>query len=230
MKIQKLLLALLGLSLVSSLFADSTSNNMSVNQYKQSFFYGGLIGGYADVDWSSVVSQPGWNNATVTVANPYSASGTGLAYGVDLGYQFSPHFDVEGQYIRMPTSQLDFFPDLTIFGHELPFNLYGITSPSIDSNMDFWSVIFKVMVPLGHTGFSLFVDAGPAYQWQTNQIANIGTFAPTFGGGLDYRISQHFFAEGSFQYAPGTGESIPNPMTAFIPEIYVETFKLNYIF
>jgi hypothetical protein len=86
------------------------------------------------------------------------------------------------------------------------------------------------MAPLGHSGFSLFVDAGPAYQWQTNQIANIGTFAPAFGGGIDYRVNQHWFGELGFQYAPGTGESISDPMVAYIPEIYVETFKVNYIF
>ena len=220
MKKRNFVLALLGVSIVSNIFA---ANALSDGEYKQSFFYGGLIGGYADVDWSSVVVQPGWQNWnwTTDLASPYSATGTGFAYGVDLGYQISSYFDVEGQYMRMPTSQLNFIPYL---------NLYGITSPSINSNMDFWSVIFKVMAPLGHSGFSIFVDAGPAYQWQTNVIANVGTFAPTFGGGLDYRINQHWFAEGSFQYAPGTGESIPNPMIAFIPELYIETFKINYIF
>jgi hypothetical protein len=197
---------------------------------KTSFFYGGLIGGYADVDWSNVVTQPGYHNIAVDLSNPYSADGTGFDYGVDLGYQISSHFAVEGQYIRMPTSQLDF----DFYGHFGPLepyvNPYNLTSPTVDSNMDFWSVIFKVMAPIGESGFSLFIDAGPAYQYQTNLIANIGTWAPTFGGGLDYRINQHWFGELGFQYAPGTGKSISNPMIAYIPEIYTETFKLNYIF
>ncbi|MCX7123796.1 MAG: outer membrane beta-barrel protein [Gammaproteobacteria bacterium] len=220
----------LGVFTASSTFAEDVTGATS---YKNSFFYGGLIGGYADVDWSSVVVSQNMNllnDITTATASPIAATGTGFAYGVDLGYQFSSYFAVEGQYIRMPTSQLTFAywgnwgaltPDLN------PYNLSG---PNVDSNMNFWSIIFKVMTPLGHSGFSLFIDAGPAYQWQTNVIANIGTFAPTFGGGLDYRINQHWFAEGSFQYAPGTGESIPNPMIAFIPELYIETFKINYIF
>ena len=230
MKQYVLFLALSSMFALSTAFADDVSANNA--EYKQSFFYGGLMGGYADADWSSVVTDPSTNsgnNLAVDLSSPYAATGTGFAYGVDLGYQFSTYFDVEGQYIRMPTSQLSFLTG-NWFNEDIPLNLYGITSPTINSNMDFWSIIFKVMTPLGHTGFSLFIDAGPAYQYQTNQIADIGTFAPTFGGGTDYRINQHWFAEFSFEYAPGTGKSILLPLTAFVPEIYVETFRVNYIF
>ncbi len=214
-----------------SLGCTFAADNSVAGPLSTSFFYGGLIGGYADVDWDSVVTKDSYlDDLSVDPSNPYSVDGTGFAYGVDLGYQISSYFAVEGQYIRMPTSQLNF----VYYGHfgklQPVLNPYNLTSPSVDSNMDFWSLIFKVMAPLGQSGFSLFVDAGPAYQYQTNSIANIGTWAPTFGGGMDYRINQHWFGELSFQYAPGTGKSISNPMIAYIPEIYAETFKLNYIF
>lgn len=223
---------------LSSLFGACQAHAATVaipfSAYKQQFFYTGLMTGYGDSDWSDVVVQPGWENLPVLLANPYNADGDGILYGADFGYQFSPHFAIEGEYIRMPTSELSFVPNssITIDGHVFPltFNAYGLTQGSIDSNMDVAAVLFKVMAPIQGTAFAIFVDAGPAYQYRSDVIAHIGTWAPTFGGGLTYRIAEHWQAEGSFQYAPGTGKSIDNPMIAYIPEIYAGTFKLDYIF
>jgi hypothetical protein len=112
-----------GLCVLGFLFSGRAFGDSS--DYKQSFFYGGIIGGYADVDWSSVVVQPGlWNEITVGTTNPASVDSTGFAYGADLGYQFSSYFAVEGQYMRMPTSQLNFNPILYLLS---PYNLTSST-------------------------------------------------------------------------------------------------------
>jgi hypothetical protein len=230
MKKWALLLVLSSLCVASAARAEAVS--IPSNAYKQQFFYAGLMTGYGDSDWNDVVVKPGWENLPVLVANPYSAEGDGILYGADFGYQFSPHFAIEGEYIRMPTSELAFVPDsINIDGDIIPLpNAYGLSQASIDSNMDVAAVLFKVMAPIQGTAFAIFVDAGPAYQYRSDVIAHIGTWAPTFGGGLTYRIAEHWQAEGSFQYAPGTGKSIDNPMIAYIPEIYAGTFKLDYIF
>lgn len=208
--IKKLLLATT-LAFVSSFaMADDASS------LKQQFFYAGLIGGYGYVDWSSVIDRDG----TAFLTNPEKITGNeGGLYGADFGYQFTPHFSVEAEYVHMPTSDLDF----------ALISNYGLLF-STASTMEFGAVTFKVIAPVLNTNFSLFADAGPAYQYQTNDIQNIGTWAPTFGGGFLYRINQHWQTEASFQYAPGTGKSVSNPMNYFVPEIYMGTLKIDYIF
>lgn len=199
----------------SMAFADTAS-------FKQQFFYVGLMSGVANVDWSSTVST----DVSSYGSNPLSADGVGALFGADVGYQFSPHFAVEGEVIRMPDTRLTFYYILPF----PPFNNDYLNQSVVTSHMTFAAVTFKVIAPLPNSKFSLFVDAGPAYQYRADAIKNIGTWAPTFGGGLLYRINEHWQAEGSFQYAPGTGKSIADPMYAYVPEIYAGTFKLDYIF
>lgn len=209
--IKKLSLVALFLLGSSCAFADSST------PLKQQFFYGGLLGGFGYVDWSSVIAA----DSSAWATNPTSVSANkGGLFGADVGYQLSAHFAVEAEYIRLPTSELTFFPI---------FNDYLIFSGT-ESTMDFGAVTLKVIAPVGSTPLSVFADAGPAYQYQTNDIKDIGTWAPTFGGGFLYRMDQHWQMEASFQYAPGTGKSIIDPMIAFIPEIYMGTVKIDYIF
>jgi hypothetical protein len=183
---------------------------------RESYFYGGLIGGYADIDWSSVIAQ---DQATLAT-NPTTADGTGALFGGDIGYQFGPHFALELEYIQMPNSYLQF--------SSLARATYGTTSTT--AQMDFAALMLKFMAPISNSNFSLFTDVGAAYQHLSDDTADTGTFAPTFGAGATYHINEHWFTTFSFQYATGYGESIALPMTEYIPEIYAYTFGLNYIF
>lgn len=184
------------------------------------FFYLGLMAGYANVDWSDVVSTDWSSRGT----NPLSADGTGVLFGFDGGYQFNPFFAVEGEAIRLPTTQMTYY---TVFNW--PANDYNV-GPVVDSDMAFASLVLKVIAPLPNSKFSLFVDAGPAYQYRSDQIAHVGTWAPTFGGGLLYRLANTWQVEGSFQYAPGTGKSVQDPMYSYVPEVYMGTLKIDYLF
>lgn len=190
--------------------ADTTSPS---NQ----FFYAGLMTGYANVDWSSVVST---DTATqfLSSGNPVSADGTGVLAGIDAGYQFNPYLSMEAEYIQLPDTQLIFL-----------FDGYN-QGTLVNSHLTMAALTFKVIAPLPQSQFSFFVDAGPAYQYQTNSIKSIGTWAPTFGGGLLYRINSHWQSEAAFQYAPGTGKSIEMPLLAYVPEVYAGTLKFDYIF
>lgn len=197
--------------------AESKSGSgLKKSQWPEQFFYGGLIGGYAKVDWNAVIGQ---DRATLPT-NPTNVNGNGSLFGFDIGYQVNKYFAVEAEYIRMPTSYLEF--------SEIARVTYGTTS--MESTMDFYALVLKIMVPLGDSDFSLFTDAGPAYQRRSDKIADIGTWAPTFGAGLNYRINAHWFANMAFQYATGYGESIALPINEYIPEIYAGTFSVNYIF
>lgn len=184
--------------------------------HREHYFYGGLIGGYADIDWSSVIAQ---DQATYA-SNPTEADGNGALFGGDIGYQFNKNFALELEYIQMPTSYLKFNP--------IAMLTYGVTSTN--AQMNFAAAIFKFMAPISNSNFSLFADAGAAYQHLSDDITDTGTFAPTFGAGANYHINEHWFSSLSFQYATGYGESIALPMTSYIPEVYIYTFGINYIF
>ena len=203
----KLLLALL-LGLPSAVFA--------LEPVSEHFFYVGLVGGYANVDWAPVIST---DRATLPT-NPTSAEGTGGLYGFDAGYQLNPYVQFEGEYIRLPSSSLTY----SAAAHRN----YGVLSST--TTMDFYAVIAKFIVPVAETGLSLFTDAGPAYQHRSDNVAEISTYEPTFGAGILYRASPNIQLEASFQYASGTGQSEKNPMDDYIPEVYAYTFKVNYLF
>lgn len=183
---------------------------------KDHFFYAGLIGGYANVDWSPVIST---DRATLPT-NPTNAEGEGGLYGFNVGYQFNPYIQFEAEYIRLPTSTLEF--------SLASRRNYGPLETT--STADFWAAIVKFIVPLGETPFSLFTDAGPAYQTRSDEVADISTYEPTFGAGILYRASPEIQIEASFQYASGTGESEMDPMNDYIPEVYAYTFKVDYLF
>ncbi len=192
-------------------FADT--NNTDI--YKEQFWYGGLISGYANVDWSSVVAT----DFSTIASNPASADGEGLIYGADVGYQINSHFAIEGEYIKLPTTAQTYF---------IP-NVYNAPA-NVNSQLSFGAVIVKLIAPCLWPNLSIFADAGPAYQYRADTVQNIGTWAPTFGGGFMYRFAEHWQGELSFQYAPGTGKSIYNPMIDYIPELYMGTLKVDYIF
>lgn len=227
--IKKLIQSLILLSVCSNglnAFADSAS-------YKQQFFYVGLMTGYANVDYGSTVAT----DSDSAMSSPTSANGYGALGGVDMGYQFNPHFAMEAEFARMPNAHLTYEQSL--------LQVYNAPA-NVTTNNYFAAIIFKVMAPIGHSNFSLFADAGPAFQYTKIQDGPLGggdfffihytplqdtsTFSPTFGGGVLYRIANHWQAEASFQYAPGTGKSVINPMDYYVPELYAGTFKINYIF
>jgi hypothetical protein len=183
---------------------------------REHFFYGGLIGGYADIDWSSTVAQ----DPSAYASDPIEANGNGALFGGDIGYQISPHFALELEYIQMPSSYLKFNPAAML--------TYGVLSTT--TQMNFAALMIKFMAPISDTNVSLFTDVGAAYQHISDDITDTGTFAPTFGAGFNYRINEHWMTSMSFQYATGYGESIALPMTEYIPEVYAYTFGINYIF
>jgi hypothetical protein len=212
-KIFKILL--LSIALISSCAADEQN-------FSNHFFYAGGMFGNANENWSDVVSTDPLTQKT----NPLSADGNGILFGLDAGYQFSPHFAIEGEMISLPSTKLVFYQKLDPY--KTPDNMYNVGV--VNASMVFAAVEFKVIAPLPNSKFSLFVDAGPGYVYMDYPITNIGIIVPTFGGGLLYRINDHWQAEGAFQYAPGTGKSVGDPMYFFVPETYAGTFKLDYIF
>lgn len=236
-KFSKLVLSSLGVMWAGSMV-------MATPSYSKHFFYVGAIGGYADVDWDSTVAQDNPDDIT-NLSTPSQAEGQGALFGADIGYQINPYAAVEFEYMRMPKSYIEFDYYDAVFTHAYHewFSTY--------SDMNFYALIFKFIAPIRDSNFSFFVDAGPAYQYRTynrknwtqteiipgvivppssDQFPDKGTWAPAFGGGFLYRMDQHWQGELSFQYAPGTGDSIAFPLTDYIPEVYAGTLKVNYLF
>lgn len=192
--------------------------------YSQHFFYVGAIGGYGSDDWSSMIAQ----DSDTSVTNPTSVNGEGALFGADAGYQFNRHLAIEAEYVRMPTATI-----------EMNYLYNNVFAPTTASELSFAAVAVKILAPIFNSHFTFFADAGPAYEYRkdsqqvvftSNGAVSVGTWAPTFGGGFMYRMDQNWQAEASFQYLPGTGKSVGDPMNFFVPEIYAGTFKLDYLF
>jgi hypothetical protein len=198
-------------------FSAASIADVQTGVLPQSFFYNGLIGGYGEADWSSMVAT----NTTdgTSLSNPISADGGGPLFGFNMGYQFNPHVAIEAEYVHMSTATIG-----------MTWNLYTITPTTLKSSLSYGAVMLKLIAPISSSGFSFFAEAGPGYQYRSDKIKNVGTFAPLFGGGFMYRISAHWRQEASFQYLPGTGKSVIDPMHYYVPEVYAGLFSLDYLF
>ncbi len=197
---------------------------------KQQFLYAGLIGGYGNDDWSSMVVS--YNNVADIAtynSNPAGVDGKGALFGLNAGYQFNAHVAVEAEYVKMPTANVS----MKYFGS-------ASLERNISSQLSYAAITLKLMAPIFNSNFTFFAEAGPAYEWRKDSASwdlldeypavSVGTWAPLFGGGFMYRMDQHWQSELAFQYLPGTGKSVGDPMNYYIPEIYAGQFKLDYIF
>ena len=208
------------------------------------FYFGGSLG-YGNTNWSEITTtEEGWPNYNETaLAAPISASSSVFASGGFMGYQFSPHFMLEADYTHFNTTVVGFQTTEPGFnGQPIDVgNNYGISS--LNTNTNSFSVLGKILVPLGFTKVDVYTDAGVAYVlrndvsvvWDPQQtdpqtpfkLMDIGHFGPSFGFGLHYDFATHFFTDAAFQYTTGYGKANLQPAEYYIPFIYTVMFNLG---
>ncbi len=178
------------------------------------FYIGGILG-YGNTNWSQMVSQDGASSN----ATPISAGGSGVAGGVFAGYELNPYFAVEGNYMYFPSANIQFTPGNTTYGTD-----------AFTSHTNEYTVMAKFMLPLPNSKFRVFSEIGPAYVQRHDDLADKGHIGGGFGVGVDYLMSQHWFAEAGFQYYTGYGVSELRPVYDYIPFLYTVNVRLAYRF
>lgn len=196
------------------------SHNIHRIHWQAHPFYAGVASGWGTTDWRQITATQ--NDYILSLSTPIRATDKGFVYGFVMGYEITPLFAFEINYMRFPTSRVQFDP----------FSLYAFEDhiTSIHSFTYTYNFIGKFMAQVQGTGLRGFANAGPAVIHRHDALAQSGHIAPTFGVGIDYVIEKRYMLELLFQYYAGYGKAVLKPAINYIPFLYTLHIKIMYRF
>ena len=106
-------------------------------------FYIGIEGGWGCTDWSQlrVRATNADEYATLSLSAPITAGDKGITYGVMVGYEISPHFALEANYMRFPNTPVYFEPEGSLYFFDNGLN-------SLRSSTYVYNAVGKFMVEI----------------------------------------------------------------------------------
>jgi Outer membrane protein beta-barrel domain len=183
-------------------------------------FYFGVQNGYGSTTWDGLVPARNNQSIAMSMSTPIDVSEGGLTGGFFLGYELSPYFAIEGNYVRYQDAIVNFGTD-SIFYFD---NGYTSLRTSTQST----SLIGKIMLVIPHTEVRAYSSAGLAVSHRWDSMRNYFRATPTFGLGLNYNITNHAMIELAFSYTAGYGESEIAPVNDYMPFLYSALIKIAY--
>ncbi len=200
-------------------FSGSEGKSFTINQP----FYIGFLGGYGSTTWEGLVPTKNNQNSALNLSTPIRVAEGGTVWGFLTGVEFMPAFAVELNYMNYPDAKILFDPmSLFSFEHDDLVTLVTKTETI--------SLMAKVMLPIANTSFKIYSSAGAAGIHRRDIIINDWRLTPTFGVGLNYRLTKHLMAEIGGNYTTGYGESQLSPTDSFYPFLYSVTGRLAFRF
>lgn len=212
----------LNLCLFLLIFFPSIIQAKTNNEFKHPIYIG-AIGGFGSTTWAGLVPSQTHQNSAMSMSTPISAQEGGHVWGVLAGYEFSPYFALEGNYMRYPRANI-FFDTLSLFS----FNYFGLTGFATETET--LSLMGKVMLIIPDTKMRVYSSAGASNVHRQDMIVDDWRLSPTFGFGLNYRFTNHFMGELGGNYTAGFGESQLNPTDTYFPFLYSISLRLAYCF
>ncbi len=182
-------------------------------------FYAGFMGGLGSTTWQGLVPSEENQNAAISVSTPISVKEGGWVWGALAGYELTPFFAIEANYLRFSDATVNFDQDsLYAFDHE------GLTSLSTQTQTA--AIFAKIMLVIPKTSIRLYSGAGVATVWRKDEINNDYRISPTFAVGGNINFSERIMGEIGTNYIAGYGESEINPVKDYIPFLYSFYIKL----
>ncbi len=180
--------------------------------YKNKYYVGG-VGGSGSTTWRGLVPAEENRNGAISISTPILVREGGAVWGLFGGYEISPYFAIEANYMHFPDAVITFDAD-SLFS----FENNDITK--LISHTQTGSVIGKVMLLIPNSQFRLYSGAGVATVWRNDEINTEYRFSPTFAVGFTLNVNQRLMFELGTNYTAGYGESEINPVNDFIPFVY----------
>jgi hypothetical protein len=208
------------LLLVIPLFGQAHSSNP--NTYSNSF-YVGLMSGYGSTTWEGLVATAEHQNIAISMSTPISIKEGGTTWGLFSGYEFTPFFAVEGNYMHYPKAKV-FFDPMSLFS----FNNNQQTE--FTTKTETVNLMAKIMLQIPNTKIRAFSNAGVAGVHRQDILDNEWHPGPTFGIGFNYHFNERLMGELNGNYTAGFGESQLDPSQSYIPFLYSLTVRLAYMF
>ena len=185
--------------------------------------YVGFIGGYGSTTWEGLVPSSGNKNIAMSMSTPVEVKEGGGVWGILAGYEFSPYFAVEANYVRYPDAQVS-FDELSLFA----FNHDNVTE--FTTHTESLSLVGKIMLTVPNTKIRVFSSAGLAKLYREDMILDGRRITPNFGVGFIYSLTEHLMGSIVGDYTAGFGESQLNPADTYYPFLYSLTARLAYRF
>ena len=208
--------------LLLSIYSCAHAKQDNLQVYKNPFYVGAL-GGYGATTWAGLVPSEQNLNLALSISTPVQAQEGGGVWGVFFGWEFFPTFAVEASYVR--------YPDATITFDEMSmFSFMNDNQTSFVSRTQTASIIAKVMLLIPNSSFRLYSSAGAAEVFRDDMLLSESRVSPTFGGGINYHLTDKFMLEVVGNYTAGFGESQLNPADTYFPFLYSVTARLALCF
>lgn len=185
--------------------------------------YVGIIGGFGSTTWQGLVPNKKNQNVALNMSTPINAKEGGAAWGALVGYEFSPYFAIEANYMRYPDS-IVYFDEFSLFS----FTHDGETS--FKTKTDSISLMGKIMLLIPNSNFKIYSSAGATNLYRKDMIVDDWRVSPTFGVGVIYNFTEHFMGELAGSYTTGFGESLLSPADTYFPFLYSITAHIAYRF
>ncbi|MDF1757745.1 MAG: hypothetical protein P1U74_05565 [Legionellaceae bacterium] len=192
------------------------SNPEDIFKYK---WYVGGVGGLGYTTWGGLVPSEENQSNAMSVSTPIQVREGGGVWGLVAGYEVTPYFAIEANYMAFPKAEVNFDED-SLFAFEQD----GITQ--LRTNTQTGSVMAKVMLLIPKTSMRIYSGAGVASVWRADEVNNAYRISPTFSFGATLNINERVMAEFGTNYTAGYGESEINPAKDYIPFVYSFFAKL----
>lgn len=202
---------ILALSLSSEIvLANPASKSADVFKYP---FYLGAVGGWGATTWQGLVPTDENQNSALSISTPIEVKEGGGVWGFSAGYELTPFFAFEANYMHFPDALLTFDQD-SFFAFEQD----GLTE--LRTHTQTASLIAKIMLVLPKTSMRLFSGAGVASVWRNDTLNATYRISPTFAVGVNMNFNEHLMGELGTTYTAGYGEPEINPTKDFVPFLY----------
>ena len=189
----------------------------------QPSFYIGAMGGYGSTTWEGLVPTQENQNVALNLSTPINVEEGGGVWGFFVGYEITPLFAIEANYLRYPDAKVS-FDSASLFSFTNNDQLDLVTKT------DTVNVMGKIMLLIPRTKVRIYSSAGVAGVHRDDLLTNHWRITPTFGAGFNYHLTDHFMGEIGANYTAGYGESNLNPTESYFPFLYSVSLRLAYFF
>ena len=206
--------------LVSTLIMCMAASAEEATPFPHPLYLGG-IAGYGATTWEGLVPSPLNQNMAMNTSTPVMVREGGAVWGFFAGYELSPYFALEANYMRYPNAMIS-FDEESIFA----FDNDGLIE--LNTSTATLSVMGKIMLIIPDTKVRAYSSFGAAEIHRWDDMTENKRLSPTFGLGLNYTIYDHVMMELGANYTAGYGESELNPAKDYVPFLYSGFLKLGY--
>lgn len=214
----------LSLYLFACSFLSSTYCQAGIKEPVNHPFYVGIIGGYGSTTWDGLVPDEKNQNIALALSTPIDVEEGGAAWGAIAGYEFSPNFALEANYMRYPNATIYFDPVNSLF------SAFHDGQSNFITHTDTIGLMAKIMLPIHQSKFRVYSGAGAAAIYRKDIIVDEWRSAPVFGVGVNYNFTEHIMGELAGNYTTGFGESVLSPADTYFSFLYSITARLAYRF